>query len=180
MDFDIRWSFIKLRKIASQDWKDDSDDLFKMICYYIAKYVYRLYGMNYINHWVKDNKGSSFINLFTTSDVAYTSMVIQGNYEVWVQAKLKYLKRVPKKERSTSRRTGSSFHKRNKSPTRRRRGGSRRRVTRQDTVRTTPPRTGNCSTRTSCFNGSSFWGTRIGWISYVSFGIITRRKRTLN
>ena len=42
--------------------------------------------MAYINHWVNDHEGSSFIDLFLASDVAYTNMAIQGNYEAWDQA----------------------------------------------------------------------------------------------
>lgn len=83
MDFDTRRSFIKLRDIASQD--RGSDDIFAMICHYIAKYVYKLYGMNYINRWIKDHKGMSFFDLFTAPDVAYTNLVIHGNYQVWEQ-----------------------------------------------------------------------------------------------
>ena len=87
MDFDIRRSFELLGDIGSQDWTDeDSDGLFKMVCHYISRYVYRLYGMSYINRWMREHQGSSFIDLFTASDVAYTNMVIYGNSRVWEQA----------------------------------------------------------------------------------------------
>ena len=87
MDFDIRRSFELLWNIGSQDWTgDDRGDLFTMICHYISKYVYRLYGMTYINRWMREHQGSSFIDLFTASDVAYTNLVIHGNYQVWDQA----------------------------------------------------------------------------------------------
>ena len=87
MDFDIRRSFELLGDIGKQDWTDeDSDGLFKMVCHYISRYVYRLYGMSYINRWMREHQGSSFIDLFTASDVAYTNMVIYGNSRVWEQA----------------------------------------------------------------------------------------------
>ena len=87
MDFDIRRSFELLGDIGSQDWTDDdSDGLFTMVCHYISKYVYRLYGMSYINRWMREHQGSSFVDLFTASDVAYTNMVIYGNSRVWEQA----------------------------------------------------------------------------------------------
>ena len=48
--------------------------------------MYRLYGKTYIGQWVEKNKGRTFLDLFTASDAAYTTMVIEGNQDVWDQA----------------------------------------------------------------------------------------------
>ena len=106
MDFDIRRSFELLGNIGSQDWTDeDSDGLFKMVCHYISRYVYRLYGMSYINRWMREHQGSSFIDLFTASDVAYTNMSSMETPEFGSRPSKSRIW-MSKNKRSTSRRTG--------------------------------------------------------------------------
>ena len=86
LDFDIKRTFQNLIQLPKEGWDTDSDDLYKMICCYLAKFFYRQYEMRYINLWVEKNQGRSFLDLVTASNVAYVNMIIEGNREVWDQA----------------------------------------------------------------------------------------------
>jgi hypothetical protein len=52
---------------------------------FLAKFVSRIYGICMINMWLSKNKGSTFFNLMTISDIAYTVAVLENSYEVWDQ-----------------------------------------------------------------------------------------------
>jgi len=86
MGFSLKSNFKKLKEIGRQDWNNPEEELFDLICHYIARFVYRLYGKTYIGRWVEQNKGRTFLDLFTASDAAYTTMIIEGNQDVWAQA----------------------------------------------------------------------------------------------
>jgi hypothetical protein len=52
---------------------------------FVEKFVSRIYGIRQINTWLSKKKGSTFFNLMTVSDIAYTVAVLENSYEVWDQ-----------------------------------------------------------------------------------------------
>ncbi len=59
----------------------------KKICYFIDKYVTRLYGSHHITSWAAKNKNRTIFDLVTMSDLAYTVAVIKNGHETWKQLK---------------------------------------------------------------------------------------------
>ena len=57
----------------------------KEIFLFVSKFVSRIYGMRMINAWLSKKKGSTFFDLMTISDFAYTVAVLENSYEVWNQ-----------------------------------------------------------------------------------------------
>jgi len=60
-------------------------DIKNMIYLFVAKFVSRIYGIRMINAWLSKKKGSTFFDMMTMSDFAYTVAVIENSYEVWDQ-----------------------------------------------------------------------------------------------
>ena len=59
---------------CDDDWNQDMEvdgDNFLKECEFYAKYVYKLYGRQYIVQWFKKNRGEIVLGLITISDVAY-------------------------------------------------------------------------------------------------------------
>ena len=52
---------------------------------FVSKFVSRIYGIRMINAWLSKKKGSTFFDLMTMSDFAYTVAVLENSYEVWDQ-----------------------------------------------------------------------------------------------
>jgi hypothetical protein len=52
---------------------------------FVAKFVSRIYGICAINTWLSKKMGSTFFDLMTMSDIAYTVAVLENSYEVWDQ-----------------------------------------------------------------------------------------------
>ena len=50
---------------------------------FIGVYVSRLYGDKAIKVWMKKNKGKTFLDMITMSDVAYCVALIENSHEVW-------------------------------------------------------------------------------------------------
>ena len=42
-----------------------------------------MYGEQYISTWLKKNKGKTFLNLITMSDVANAKTLVLNSHEVW-------------------------------------------------------------------------------------------------
>ncbi len=57
----------------------------KKICYFIDKYVTRLYGSHHIQLWAAKNKNRTIFDLIKMSDLAYTVAVIDNSHEIWEQ-----------------------------------------------------------------------------------------------
>ena len=57
----------------------------KKICYFIDKYVTRLYGSRHIQSWSAKNKNRTIFDLIKMSDLAYTVVVIENSHEIWEQ-----------------------------------------------------------------------------------------------
>jgi hypothetical protein len=54
----------------------------KKICYFINKYVTRLYGSRHIQLWATKNRNKTIFDLIKMSDLAYTVAVIENSHEV--------------------------------------------------------------------------------------------------
>ncbi len=57
----------------------------KKICYYIDKYVTRLYDSCHIRLWAAKNQNRTIFDLIKMSDLAYTVAVIENSHEIWEQ-----------------------------------------------------------------------------------------------
>jgi hypothetical protein len=58
----------------------------KKICYFIDKYVTRLYGFHHIQLWAAKNQNKTIFDLIIISDLAYTFAVIENSHEIWEQS----------------------------------------------------------------------------------------------
>ena len=52
---------------------------------FLYLYAMKLYGVNAINKWLKTNTNKSFIDMVTTSDIAYVVSLLRNSKEVWEQ-----------------------------------------------------------------------------------------------
>ncbi len=52
---------------------------------FVAKFVSRIYRICMINTWLSKKKGSTFFDLMTIPDIAYTVAILENSYEVWDQ-----------------------------------------------------------------------------------------------
>ena len=50
---------------------------------FITIFVSKMYGKRNINAWAEKNKGSSFLHMITTSDMAYSFALVKNNQPVW-------------------------------------------------------------------------------------------------
>ncbi len=57
----------------------------KKICYFIDKYVTRMYGSRHITLWAAKNKNRTIFDLVTMSDLAYTVAVIKNGHKIQEQ-----------------------------------------------------------------------------------------------
>ncbi len=57
----------------------------KKICYFIDKFVTRLYGSCDIQLWATKNKNKTIFDFIKISDLAYTVAVIENSHEIWEQ-----------------------------------------------------------------------------------------------
>jgi hypothetical protein len=57
----------------------------KKICYFIGKYVTRLYGPHHIQLWAAKNQNKTIFDLIKISGLAYTVAVIENSHEIWEQ-----------------------------------------------------------------------------------------------
>jgi hypothetical protein len=57
----------------------------KKICYFIDKYVTRLYGSGHIKLWVAKNQNKTIFDLIKISGLVYTDAVIENSHEIWEQ-----------------------------------------------------------------------------------------------
>ncbi len=57
----------------------------KKICYFIDKYVTRLYGSRHIQFLAAKNKNKTIFDSIKISDLAYTVSVVENSHEIWEQ-----------------------------------------------------------------------------------------------
>ena len=77
-------SVIRVMKTMTKENLDDNDNM-SVLFRFVEKYVVKLYGKRAIGTWVKKNKGASFLDMLTMSDVAYSLSVLENNCRVWDQ-----------------------------------------------------------------------------------------------
>lgn len=53
--------------------------------HFFGCYVPAVYGVRKIKAWLNENKGSTFLDMVTMSDVAFCIMIIHNNVDVWKQ-----------------------------------------------------------------------------------------------
>ena len=94
--------------------------------HFFGCYVPAVYGVRRIRAWLNENKGSTFLDMMTMSDVAFCIMLVHNNIDVWKQdAEIKSLpydqrekyktknwKKLPEKEKSHYLRVLPKFTKR--------------------------------------------------------------------
>ena len=154
MGFSLKSNFKKLKEIGRQDWNNPEEELFHIICHYLARFVYRLYGKTFINQWVEKNKGQTFLDLFTASDAAYTTMIIEGNQDVWAQA-VKIAQMEPSEQAKFKVKNRIKLSDEEQKKYTKKKGNSRKGCTRQNTSSAAPRRRASCSTRTSITSGEA-------------------------
>ena len=64
-------------------WEDEN--VYKIIIRFVAEYVCNIYGKRQIRQWLDSNKGSTFLNLLTISDIAYALTLIENSNVYWTQ-----------------------------------------------------------------------------------------------
>ena len=64
---------------------DNLEDGMSVFFSFVERYVVKLYGKRAIAAWVKKNKGRSFLDMLTMSDVAYSMSIIENSCRVWDQ-----------------------------------------------------------------------------------------------
>ena len=75
---------------------------------FIGVYVSKLYGDKAIKAWMKNNKGKTFLDMITMSDVAYCVALVENSHEVWeeeLEAK-KEIAKLPSDEQEKFRKKG--------------------------------------------------------------------------
>ncbi len=55
----------------------------KTICYFISKYVTRLYGSHHIQLWAAKNQNRTIFDLIRMSDLVYIVAVIESSHDIW-------------------------------------------------------------------------------------------------
>ena len=61
------------------------EEYFDSFIKFIAYFVSSLYGKRHIKNWAEKNRGSSFIDMITSSEISYSIVLIENSKEVWDQ-----------------------------------------------------------------------------------------------
>ena len=61
----------------------DDESALEPVCRFLGKYVKYLHGENAIKKYVDINKGRTFLDMLTPSNVAYSISIVKNNEEVW-------------------------------------------------------------------------------------------------
>ena len=80
---EINYKDIRELLVCPKEFKIIEEGYKLTILAFVAKFVYRMYGIRMINMWLSKKKGSTFFDLMTISDFAYTVAVLENSYEVW-------------------------------------------------------------------------------------------------
>ena len=75
------------------------DELGAMFCHVVANYTVCLYGKRQITKWLGKNKGCTYLDMITLSDIAYVASLIMNNLEYWPEQYK--LKKMSKEEQKT-------------------------------------------------------------------------------
>jgi hypothetical protein len=80
---EIKFKDIRELLVRPNEFKMIEEGYKLTIFAFVAKFVSRIYGICKLNTWLSKKKGSTFFNLMTISDIAYTVAVLENRYEVW-------------------------------------------------------------------------------------------------
>ena len=62
------------------------DDTNKETVYnFVSNFASKIFGNRSINKWLSKRKGENFLDMITTSNIAYTAAIVENNYEYWDQ-----------------------------------------------------------------------------------------------
>ena len=76
--------------------EDVDVSFYKAVVWHIAFYVSKIYGKRAMQTWVNKNKGSSILQMITTSDMVYSFALVENNEDNWDQ--LFSISNLPKEE----------------------------------------------------------------------------------
>ena len=82
---EINYKDIQELLVRPKEFKIIEEGYKLIILAFVAKFISRMYGIRMINTWLSKKKGSTFFDLKTISDFAYTVAVYENSYEVWDQ-----------------------------------------------------------------------------------------------
>ena len=58
-------------------------NLCKTFCHVVEHYTVHLYGKRHITKWLNNNKGCTYLDMITLSDIAYVVSLFKNNMEYW-------------------------------------------------------------------------------------------------
>ena len=73
---------ISLEDATSDAW-EITDDFGQTFCHIVATYTVCLYGKRQITKWLVNNKGYSYLDMITMSNLALVASLIKNNFEYW-------------------------------------------------------------------------------------------------
>ncbi len=82
---EINYKEVRELLVLPKEFKIIEEGYKLIILAFVAKFVSRMYGIRMINTWLSKKKGSTFFDLKTISDFAYTVAVLENICEVWDQ-----------------------------------------------------------------------------------------------
>jgi hypothetical protein len=82
---EINYKDVQELLVCPKEFKIIEEGYKQAIFAFVAKFVSRIYGICMINTWLSKKRGSTFFDLMTISDIAYTVAVLENSYEVWDQ-----------------------------------------------------------------------------------------------
>ena len=73
---------ISLEDATSEAW-EIPDEFGQMFCHVVATYTPCLYGKRQITKWLVNNKGCTYLDMITMSNLALVASLIKNNFEYW-------------------------------------------------------------------------------------------------
>lgn len=73
---------ISLEDATSEAW-EITDEFGQMFCHVVATYTPCLYGKRQITKWLVKNKGCTYLDMITMSDLSLVASLIKNNFEYW-------------------------------------------------------------------------------------------------
>ena len=74
-----------LKTVQVGTYKELDESMHDSIIHFLAKYVVKLYGVHRIRAWMGKNKGLTFLDMVTMSDLSYVTAVLENKVLVWEQ-----------------------------------------------------------------------------------------------
>ena len=70
---------------------NDNDNM-DIVMEFLARYVCKIYGDRFLKKRLQAEQGTSFVNMITSSDIAYVISLIKNSQHIWVKVKLECIK----------------------------------------------------------------------------------------